>query len=432
MLWPGMGGDLSIRSKMAEDVIGLDEAFSLEQDTGMTPGASDDLPPNPGGHASALSASRFCGIPAQDLAPTRSCEIQAEEGFRGLTSLDGDESLAASSRRRRGCTNRRRKRSAPPLVLQQIIARVREDEGAAALLLSLGAFLAQRDLLTRGGRKNLEAGLTSMHGSLTLGLQDVRSSGQALAVELWKMGSDGKDRWAERADLYFLQYDRGKPRRPTRLQRLYLDWSRDLGWLGLLQSCSTHPQLWRELGDALSFPTENVLERRLLEIALRSWEGQGWGGWIEEFETARAFRMELLILLPWLPGVAVGRRLRWLLEQGGVLEHSDPLPEWTEALIRACACRTAAERSRVRQEELDLRPLERLAWRLLERPGVMLGPELVAAFRVLASHPETPGRLERSLSAESPLRRIRFGSRPGRCWWTEILDEMAAQAHSPS
>lgn len=329
-------------------------------------------------------------------------------------------------------TSRRRKLSAPPLVLKPVIARVRDDDEAAELLLSLGEFLAQRELLTLGGRKNLQSGLSSTNGSLGLGLQDVRSCAHALAVDLWQLGPEGRGHWAEVAKKYFLQYDRGKPRRPTRLQRLYLDWSRDLGWLGLLQSCSTHPHLWSDLSQALSYPTDNEHDRRLLEIALRSWQEQGWGGWREEFECAQLPRADLLVLLSWIPGITLAQRLEWLLEKGQTLDLTEPLPDWTEALIRACSSKSEAEHSLVRKHGLNLRPLERLACRLLEQPGFVLEPATISAFRVLATHPETPRRLEQSLSLESPLRRIRFGPRPGRCWWTEILKEIGSQVSTES
>ena len=120
---------------------------------------------------------------------------------------------------------KRRKRPSPPLVLKPYFGRFPIGGERESYLLELAGFLDRRKLLTDGGSKNLGQGLRGRNQVVSLGLQDVRSYAHGLVQSLAEAPAE---QWSEITEQYFLTYDKAKPRRPTHLQRLYLEWSHAL------------------------------------------------------------------------------------------------------------------------------------------------------------------------------------------------------------
>jgi len=289
------------------------------------------------------------------------------------------------------------------------------------LLLDLAEFLRRRELLTDGGGRSLSEGLLGRNDFVSLGLQDVRSHAHGLVVKLLLLSSDS---WAACTEEYFQTYDRGKPRRPTHLQRLYLQWSSDLDWPGLLKACRHHPTLWPEIETALSRLEEPSQDKAMLTLALRCFTTPD--AWREAFEEDDADRSSLLRLLPLLPVDRAQSRLLWLADTA--TKHPTEVA-WGIELIRACHL-----------DFLEARALRTLEFNraALERMGLScLGQErfdavFVSAFRSFVLHRETVAQLFAAIGTEDPLRRAVFGPRPGVLWLEAQKAEMLRFTELPS
>lgn len=306
----------------------------------------------------------------------------------------------------------RQRRPAPPLVLHPVLVRLSAARPEAARLQRLADLLGQRGLLTDGGQLSRDRGLRGRGGMMSLQAQDVRAVAHALVLELWQEAEEG--RWSELADDYFQRYDRGKRRRPHRLQRLYLEWSADLGWRGLLQACRRHPRLYGELRQALLCLDAELPERRWLEVALRVLQGEPWSLWRELHEQLGS-PAEWLDMLVYLPSPTLRERLWWL-------DQEAPRRAWpTEAVLLSCRA-------------LESGPLEMPAG-LVERCLTLLEqaehlePSWLAVLRPYRWPRKALERLWSACERHPELARIRYGARPGRSWLEDLRHTL--ESHGP-
>lgn len=306
---------------------------------------------------------------------------------------------------------KRRKLPAPPLVLGRHIARLPEGSQQVDVLRALGIFLERKDLLTDGGKKSLQNELRGRNHIVSLGLQDVKSCAHGLAESLWTCGSE--ELWPGLTEEYFQTYDRGKPRRPTHLQRLYLEWSPTLDWVGLLRILPHHPFLWKELQLALERIEDPLVDKDCLLLALAC--RQSVEPWRAAWAEAKLAPEYLLRLLPHLE-LPLDRRLRIL----GQLPPSADSQDW----VRACHCRPSQARG-VGLANQELGQLETRAMKILGQvDSEFLDPLFVSAFRAFVTCENTVIHLADSISPVDPLRRVVYGARPGRAWLLGLLDEL--------
>lgn len=305
-----------------------------------------------------------------------------------------------------GGVTRRRKLPAPPLVLEPVLLRVREEE--LERLTRLAEFLARRGHLTDGGSKGLSLGLRGRNGYCCLTDQDVRGWAHALVNSLWQTD---EERWEAETERYFSCFDKGKPRRPNHLQRLYLDWSDDLSWPGLMRAANGHPRLWAELAVAVDRLHSDHPEKRLWEFALAFREDStGWKMAWRDHVIERSLLLKMASRLPW-------STLKRLCALQGCVESVDPCDRYE--LICACAAGW--------NEVLELPPfpeLQSLAESLLPYPSLEHRPEFFTGFRAFLREPALLVPLFESLSPRDPLAAVRFGARPGRLWSEAVRDEL--------
>ena len=216
------------------------------------------------------------------------------------------------------------------------------------------------------------------------------------------------------AEQYFLTYDKAKPRRPTHLQRLYLEWSHDLSWSGLLLAVRTHPFLWPEIELALERLEDECLDRTVLRLALEC--RTSVRPWVESFE--KGDRTSLLQLLPLLPADDFRLRLPWLATAA---DRWDAGQAWGIELVRACHL-NFVEALQLRRLEFDREVLERVA--LHHLPEAAGDPVFVSAFRSFVTTPDTVDRLMAAIPQEDRIRYAVFGPRPGRLWLDAQKAEM--------
>jgi hypothetical protein len=252
---------------------------------------------------------------------------------------------------------------------------------------------------------------------MSLTTQDVRSWAHGLVCDLLREPDESD--WTAVADRYFRCFDRGKPRRPTRLQRLYLEWSRDREWTGLLEACQSHPNLWEQLKEALSYLDANHQERRLLSLVLTVRESEDWSLWLGAFAQGDLDREDLLKMLPWLPVPSLEQRLGWLSEQASGL-----LSPWSAALLPACRL-PAHVQGQSMPESLIALTLQLAA----SRPGEV-DPCWLAALRGYRWPREKVRALVAALHPQDPVHRIVYGPRPGRPWLAEILEALPEQLNA--
>ncbi len=300
----------------------------------------------------------------------------------------------------------RRKLPAPPLVLQPVFARVRQGSPQAARLLELTVFLLARGMLTDGGVLNLESGLLGRGGVLSLTTQDVRSWAHGLVLELWET-EDATD-WPAMTESYSRRFDRGKPRRPTRLQRLFQEWSADFGPVGFLEACRSHPRLWSTLEDALSSPIDNGPEQRLLELALAVHQSGDWEAFHRSYRSHPKLRPSLLRALPLLDSPSLEERLAWLTAE--VQER----PELSGEILQACRTRESVGFSL--PDELVQACLD-----LLRRYPGQVDPKWLGSLRGYRWPPGTALEFDLAIEPNDPIRRIVFGPRPGTFWLEELI-----------
>jgi hypothetical protein len=277
--------------------------------------------------------------------------------------------------------------------------------------LKLAHFLHERGLLTDGGALNLGQGLSGRGEVLSLTTQDVRASAHSLTRDLLKAVDPSC--WPGLAEDYYKRYDRGKPRRPTRLQRLFLEWSADLGPLGMLEACQTHPRLWQAIDAALPPNDHEDPDCRLLSLALKVRESEDWETWLEAFASDRAIRAELLALLPLLPYPAWEVRLAWLADQA-----AGPHAPWSEELLTACRRRPGSPAVAMPE------PLIALTIRLVVGAPGEVDPRWLAALRTFRWPASSLTTLANALSLEDPVHRIVYGARPGKRWLADLWDEL--------
>lgn len=285
---------------------------------------------------------------------------------------------------------------------------MRVRDGERDRLVRLAEFLAERGHLTDGGMKGLSEGLHGRNGFCCLTDQDVRGWAHALVGSLWQTG---EEHWETETQSYFSRFDKGKPRRPNHLQRLYLDWSEDRSWTGLLRATANHPQLWTELAVALERLHPDHPERGLWKFALafRSDPTRWSAAWHDE-TLERGLLLRLAARLPW----SVLERLRALAECVDSASEGEQYD-----LLCACAAPWP--------EVLDLPEfpaLESLAERLLPCRRVHHRPEFFTGFRAFLRDPRLLPPLFESLTPQDPLTTIRFGARPGRLWSGALREEL--------
>lgn len=314
---------------------------------------------------------------------------------------------------------KRRKLPAPPLVLTPYLLRLSSQSDLAPKLLELACFLQMRGLLTGGGERSLQEGLRGRNGVVSLSLQDVRACAHGLVVEIMQAGEWDQISWMERWECYFQRYDRGKPRRPTHLQRMYLEWSGDLTWRGLLKACREHPRLWPELQLAWERFEEPGEEKFLLQMALSSRENLDC--WLQAFEEKegpeRALLLDLLPLLsPAMPSWRVPFLAREVAQRADIWEPSQAF-----SLIKACHC-GYRESVELRRVDFPREALEGLALRCFDQGS--LDAIFLGAFRSFVSCRETIDLMLQKIPPDEPLRRVSFGSRPGLNWLQALEQEL--------
>ena len=268
----------------------------------------------------------------------------------------------------------------------------------------MARFLQSRGLLTDGGILSLQAGLRGRGGVLSLTTQDVRASAHGLTRDLWR--EQDNSRWTVTAEQYYERFDRGKPRRPTRLQRLLIAWSSDLGAQGLLKACATHPRLWEDLAEALAQQKLHDTDSALLTIALSVHHGQHWGPWLEHFEIS-TMTQEMLEMLPLLPYPTESERLAWL-------EQRVAAP----ASGRLLACRRKGAPipmpKALRTLTVDL---------IASAPGAV-DPRWLGVLRGYSWPGDEVARLRANLDPADPVHKIVYGPRPGQPWLVELLKKL--------
>ena len=307
---------------------------------------------------------------------------------------------------------RRRKLPAPPLVLQPHFARIPSDSSKAERLLALGRFLAQHGLLTDGGVKSLDNGLRGRNDVRSLGLQDVRSWAHGLVVELWLAEPQ---EWMTLFEDYRRRFDKGKPRRPNALQRLYLEWSPDYSWPGLLDACRVHGFLWERLDEALARLHDDHPERPLLSLASQCRTNMtAWDDAWRQGVTDPSVLLQLLFKvsrhderLPRLSAIAASVRL------------DEELPSWAYFVIAACCC--SFDEARTTRPSVCL---EDLARSVLDAFDGMHQAEFLCGFRAFLSREDTLQKLMAGLSPADPLQRVTYGARPGIRWIESLREEL--------
>lgn len=314
--------------------------------------------------------------------------------------------------------SRRRALPAPPLVLQPVFVRVHSSSPEAPDLRKLGAFLKGRGLLTDGGEMKLEQGLEGQSGMLSLTLQDVRAWAHGLVLELTESGLAEQARWPQMADSYFASFDKGKPRKPTRLQRLIQSWSADQTWRGLLEACHRQSGLWSDLERALEYQG-GLPEEPLLQLALDCHRQGDWSPWRQSYgegwtdlpvqTQTRSLELLALILEPCHQERA--GFLATLAQRG----HASP------SLVRAALAGgtqlSAEQKQRFRDSLLAC----------LESAKSPPEARDLVLFKALGWSPELLPRLQ-ALSHRNPrLAQVTYGPRPGRNWLEEFLNELRSE-----
>ena len=312
---------------------------------------------------------------------------------------------------------KRRKLPAPPLILSPYLIQLHEVSPKVHQLLKLARFLEAKKLLTDGGCRNLKEGLKGRNERRSLSAQDVRGWAHALVLELWKCNEHEED-WDALHEEYFRRYDRGKPRRPTHLQRLCLEWSPDLHWTGLLVTAFRHPFLWQELELAVSRLDLDHAERGVLEVALKAREEPS--AWIEAWEATSVDRGNLLRLWRVLASLSPEQKVR---EIGLRLERLSPSSKLGRLALESVLLSPSQARELEVSQSVSGR-LERFSLQVLAELDDFVTPAALAAFRGFVRQPGTPQQLEALVSDDDPIRRVTFGPRPGRNWFFSLLEEL--------
>lgn len=312
----------------------------------------------------------------------------------------------------------RRKLPSPPLVLSPYLAREYEGTRAAQRVRELALFLAEKNILTQGGIKNLEQNLSGRNEAVSLSLQDVRSWAHGLVQELLATELSTPQDWHRCLVRYTSRFDKGKPRRPTHLQRLYLQWSDDLSWPGLLQATRDHRGIWDELGVALERMDDDSEDKRLLVLAGQCRETPA--AWTTRWETDPSRRSELLRLLPLLESAALPWRVKVVLD---ILAQR--VRDWppVSALVQALRC-TIVEARALTEFPLEVIELEALAVAYCQHSKGVMDPLFLAGLRGFVTSRSTVEEVFATLAPGDPLRRVTYGSRPGHSWLKVYKNEL--------
>ncbi len=306
----------------------------------------------------------------------------------------------------------RHKLPAPPLVLQPILCRVPADSSRAQALLDVARFLSKRGLLTDGGEKNLEDLFQGRGEMVSLTTQDVRAWAHALALELLEEISP--PRWPDIATVYFNTYDKGKPRRPNRMQRLYMEWSADAGWLGMLEACQNHSQLWVPLVEALQSLEPDNRDARFFRVFLQATEDSDWKVWQAAYHNSLKERQQWLCMLPYFEFLEVRDRLAWLDGQAESLLDLSKLPNWASALL--LAYRKPKESDAV----VLPAPMMVLLMQLLTQFRNEVDPRWIGVLTSYRVSAQNLAQIRSAISDSDPIHRIALGPRPGRPWLPEM------------
>lgn len=333
--------------------------------------------------------------------------------MRAKTNLNSKSALPREAK----STRTRNKLPSAPLVLEPVLAQARKGSGAASLLIELATFLESKDLLTDGGRINLKEGLLGRKGLLSLTAQDVRSWAHYLALQLWSQKDLSK--WPDVLSSYYASYDRGKRRRPNRLQRLYLEWSSDYGPIGLLEAAKSHPDLTAKIKAALLLIDDRDPDSRLLAIFFRAEKSRSGDYWFKAFQNIPELRKPLLRLLPLLHYPNILERLHWLAGKA-----IDPeLNDLREEMWMACA------RGTTKEEPIELPdPLLGLLLKLLAEANEQVEARWLAVLYGYRLCLKELHLLESLLSNQDPIHKIGFGARRSRLWWQELRVVLYADA----
>jgi hypothetical protein len=202
------------------------------------------------------------------------------------------------------------------------------------------------------------------------------------------------------------------------LQRLYQEWSRDLGFLGLLEACRTHPRLWEAVREALPMLHHDDDDRQLMSLALEVRDLADWAPWLQSYRdeppTNSPRSGRLLEMLPLLPYPRLEQRLAWLAEDvlrsGGREAHL--LAARQDPLVPGRLEMPAA--------------LRELTLRLLGQTPGEANPSWLAAQRGYLWPQDDLKRLRDALLSHDPIHRIVYGARPGRPWLAQLLEELSS------
>lgn len=317
-------------------------------------------------------------------------------------------------------THQRRSRHrlpAPPLVLQPILGGARKNTAKGQHLLDVAGYLGERDLLTDGGKINLAQGLLSRKDTLRLTTQDVRGSAHALALEL--LAHKAALEWPNLTQAYYARYDRGKPRRPNRLQRLYLEWSHDFGPLGLLRAVQSHPRLRDITLKALPYLEEDHPDRQLLQLFFYIEQTGHTAAWLQAFTTQPVLRTGLLGILPLLTWLPLNERLMWLEDiQAGKTSETLDIELWL-------ACHQ--EQRTTIESHLPLQ-LQSLGLSIIKKHFGEIDAAWLGVLKGYQLPRTTVWAFAQALSPIDPVHTIAYGPQRKYSWWQQLYQELLTRS----
>ena len=312
----------------------------------------------------------------------------------------------------------RRRLPAPPLVLRPIFLRVTEGTAEAQQLVELAQFLQGQAMLTGGGESKLKLGLTGLGRQCSLTLQDVRSWAHGLVEELISCLAN-PERWPEKKQRYLSTYDRGKPRRPTHIQRLYQRWSSDLDWTGLIAAAQRHPRIWSDIEHAVSFLETPSQEKHILELALHLKHSQDWSVWKRQFEQNGEYQRAYLRLLPLTGQATLQQRVDWLED----FLSRKPAEKNLRIPFVLCALKHRGEPI----FKGSCPSLFSLNIETIEETSGRVEPLLLYALLTTLNRPDSLPILQELVAPTDPILSIGYGARPGVNWTEQLWERLSAK-----
>lgn len=304
---------------------------------------------------------------------------------------------------------KRRTLPPPPLVIRPILVRISANSPNRGKFLDLAHFLAKKRLLTDGGVKNLEKGFVGRNETCSLSTQDVRGWAQYLIANLWEADSSS---WEGLSEQYFATYDKQKPRRPNHLQRLYLEWSPDYSWPGLLRAAREHPAIWDRLQVATDSLRDDHPQVEVLKIALAS--RNTLSAWDRTQKQESLPKPQLILLLGSLVHHDWLERLSRFEKVAVTIQDS----QLAYLLICQLACSVTAAKRFPPCPNLEELARRRVSDARFHDVNFLCGHR---AFIRTEKDLET---LMASLHQDDPIRRVRFGPRPGVEWLSCFKQEL--------